>query len=1053
MLQPTISVVMPAYNHEKFVAEAISSVLEQTFGDLELIVVNDGSTDATGEVIQSFTDLRLRYLEQPNQGAHHALNRGIAAARGRYIAILNSDDVFAPNRLEVLLARMERDNLEFLVSDIQLIGGDSLPIEDAGHWWVTWYEGLKQSYPSAASPAAALLAGNYAITSSNFFFRAGLTERIGLFRPFRYILDYDFAFRAASACSSGFAFLIGEKLLRYRLHGHNTISENPIKANIETFYFLKKAMRAYFGDALDVPLRHLSKIKGYMLKIENAKRYAEIHRMGGELHALHVERDALFAQINDLHGQVGARDLQIAGLAGENGRLGGELERVGHELALVRRSASFRLGWALTAPLRWLRGLAPARRGALRLKARDVTELRTGLEQALGGVKVVSFDIFDTLLERDIDPPDTVKWVVARRVARMLTDEFGMPCTAVGVMELRNGIEDDLRRQATNAGMDHECRFSDIARGLAALLSGKEDEALAARIVDHELRAETEVLFVKRDMARVLEWINSRGIRVIAVSDMYLDRAHLQHIFASKGLHAHFDEIYVSSEAGVGKYSGRLFEHVLEREGLQPGEMLHIGDNRHSDYRSPARMGIHAIHFDDEESMRRRVTLGMYHRLAAQNPYWCGRHLLQIVRPPESRGFHYDYGYRVLGPIYAAFTLGVIERLKQDGIRDVYFLAREGELFMRLFQALAPGFFSPEHLPRAHYLYVSRRSTSTASAHRGLAWEPAIVPLFNPKQEGLYSICNAFGLPVAEFAEVSRKHGYASVKQPIYDWHSAQFKGMLADPEFQEIVRRHAGQSWSLLRQYLAQEGFFAAGQAALVDIGWNGSIQKFFQEAFGDDPDCPHIHGLYLAFIGGIKHSFSADGNTITGVLCDERGKARPQDIFSRFEEIFEEGARALHPTTLAYRLNEESGRVEPVLKQENALDRVAELRSNQRIAQFQEGVMDFAAEFGRALDLTGYGFEDIKPFILTLAERAVAYPTPDEIHELMQLAHSEDFGYENVMDFRHEQLGGWRALLRPRRLRRQLAVANWKYGTAGSLGIPGINMAVRFYDLLKER
>ena len=107
MALPLISVVIPAYNHERYVGAAIESVLGQSCSDLELIVVDDGSTDGTAEVIQGYTDSRLHYYHQENQDAYNTINRGISLARGRYIAILNSDDIYTTERLETLYSVCE----------------------------------------------------------------------------------------------------------------------------------------------------------------------------------------------------------------------------------------------------------------------------------------------------------------------------------------------------------------------------------------------------------------------------------------------------------------------------------------------------------------------------------------------------------------------------------------------------------------------------------------------------------------------------------------------------------------------------------------------------------------------------------------------------------------------------------------------------------------------------------------------------------------------------------------------------------------------------------
>jgi len=90
---------MPAYNHERFVGAAVESVLNQSLRDLELVVVDDGSTDRTADVIRGYDDDRIRYHYQENQDAFNALNRGLELAAGRCCSVLNSDDIYHPERL------------------------------------------------------------------------------------------------------------------------------------------------------------------------------------------------------------------------------------------------------------------------------------------------------------------------------------------------------------------------------------------------------------------------------------------------------------------------------------------------------------------------------------------------------------------------------------------------------------------------------------------------------------------------------------------------------------------------------------------------------------------------------------------------------------------------------------------------------------------------------------------------------------------------------------------------------------------------------------------
>ncbi len=113
--QPTVSVIIPTFNREHLIQRTISSVLAQTFSDLELIIVDDGSTDNTGEVIQKFTDPRIRYIPlDKNYGGGYARNQGIKAAHGELIAFLDSDDEWMPEKLELQIARLRANDNPFM---------------------------------------------------------------------------------------------------------------------------------------------------------------------------------------------------------------------------------------------------------------------------------------------------------------------------------------------------------------------------------------------------------------------------------------------------------------------------------------------------------------------------------------------------------------------------------------------------------------------------------------------------------------------------------------------------------------------------------------------------------------------------------------------------------------------------------------------------------------------------------------------------------------------------------------------------------------------------
>lgn len=107
---PTVSIIMAAYNHQSFVAKAVSTVLDQTFRDLELIVVDDGSSDATPDVVASIKDPRIKLVRLTANRSVHPRNLALTHARGRYIAFQNSDDEWLPTKLALQIAAMEKDH-------------------------------------------------------------------------------------------------------------------------------------------------------------------------------------------------------------------------------------------------------------------------------------------------------------------------------------------------------------------------------------------------------------------------------------------------------------------------------------------------------------------------------------------------------------------------------------------------------------------------------------------------------------------------------------------------------------------------------------------------------------------------------------------------------------------------------------------------------------------------------------------------------------------------------------------------------------------------------
>jgi len=202
---PVVSVLMTVYNDEKYVGHAIESILEQTFLDFEFVIVNDGSTDRTAEILMEYSakDSRIRVFDQANAGTTAAANRGLSVVRGKYVARLDSDDVSYSHRLQT--------EVKFLEShvDVALVGGGADIIDLSGAI-------IGQRNIMTATPARTLM-HRCIYQQSDVMFRRDTVVALGGYREkFRNAQDYDLWLRISEAAHVA---KLDEVLGAWRLNG------------------------------------------------------------------------------------------------------------------------------------------------------------------------------------------------------------------------------------------------------------------------------------------------------------------------------------------------------------------------------------------------------------------------------------------------------------------------------------------------------------------------------------------------------------------------------------------------------------------------------------------------------------------------------------------------------------------------------------------------------------------------------------------------------------------------------------------------------------------
>lgn len=209
---PVVSVIVPVYNAERFIAETIETVQQQTLTDWELLLIDDGSTDSSPKIIESYlSDSRIQYLRKENAGVSAARNTGIDNATGDYFAFLDADDLWDAHNLEKKVAILEQTGLDFSFSDLEEIDEQSQSI---GHDHRNGAEILANllEWKTVLGPPSNLVIRRAIFTKDNLRFDS----------QFSTAADQDFAFRLAANYKGTH---IREPLLRYRVLA-NSMSRN-----------------------------------------------------------------------------------------------------------------------------------------------------------------------------------------------------------------------------------------------------------------------------------------------------------------------------------------------------------------------------------------------------------------------------------------------------------------------------------------------------------------------------------------------------------------------------------------------------------------------------------------------------------------------------------------------------------------------------------------------------------------------------------------------------------------------------------------------------------
>jgi glycosyltransferase involved in cell wall biosynthesis len=258
---PHISVIMPVYNGAAFLKEAIESILKQTFSDLELIIINDASTDGSEEIILSYKDDRIRYFKnQNNLGLIATLNLGISESRGTYIARMDQDDISLPDRFQKQVDHLsENKNVALVATKISMTNEKS---EDKGAW-------NDDFNTTTSAEIKAYMPKLNCIAHPSIMARAEVMKKFGYSRSLEHSEDWGLWL---TLLSEGYTISkIDEVLLKYRVHDTGTtVNQNKISVGKKIIRFKRKYI---FGKLIRFNFKGTDKRVLWYLCIDVIKYY------------------------------------------------------------------------------------------------------------------------------------------------------------------------------------------------------------------------------------------------------------------------------------------------------------------------------------------------------------------------------------------------------------------------------------------------------------------------------------------------------------------------------------------------------------------------------------------------------------------------------------------------------------------------------------------------------------------------------------------------------------------------------------------------------------
>lgn len=444
---------------------------------------------------------------------------------------------------------------------------------------------------------------------------------------------------------------------------------------------------------------------------------------------------------------------------------------------------------------------------------------------------IVSFDIFDTLVNRNVATPTDIFDLVARKC-------------------LEN--QDDINRF-------RECRIK--AEREARLFEKKNEDVSLNKIyeciderfrpyVDElkqtEISCEVELTYPNPIVQEVYYWCLKHHKKIFFISDMYLDKNTIKIILDKCG-YVKYDELFISSEIGLLKATGNLFAFILKNYNLEKENWIHIGDSIRGDFIGAKKNKLSVVRIARNPSRTMLIR-----KKSFESRYWQNINNILSGHLVGNESIYYRYGFEIMSPFLCSFSIWLNNKARERGIQKLFFLARDGYLLQKVYAEVIGNNAIPNY-----YLYVSRRALRIPVLSTCRTFDDFFSFIPQNKYLSRMEIFDLLGLTDEEISDWIMA-GFADDEQ-VYT------NKLLENDKFVKFYNtierkcKHTSKSLlSIYTAYLIESGFY--GNVGIVDIGWAGTIQKCLNRIVCSTNRDVQLSGFYVGLTEEAE-------NTIDGI------------------------------------------------------------------------------------------------------------------------------------------------------------------------------------------